>query len=277
MGAPDEAPGTRSLRLEIAVPGTPEQVWEAIATGPGITAWFVPAKVEAGEGGHMDLDFGPGLGVERARIAAWDPPRRFLAVTEAEGRPPLAFEWLVEARGGGTCVVRLVNSGFGDGSEWDAEYGATEAGWKLFLYNLRLYLTHFPGQPCSSILVNGMAAGPVSGVFEVLAAALGLDAGSREGERVAATATDAPPLAGVVERTSHGMLTLLTERPAPGVAFVVAETAGGEHASTSLYLYLFGDTAAELAARDEPAWRAWMARHFPMVEAAPAGDGAPAG
>jgi hypothetical protein len=174
-------------------------------------------------------------------------------------------------------VVRLVNSGFGDGSEWDAEYGATEAGWKLFLSNLRLYLTHFPGQSCSSILVNGMAAGPVAGAFEALAAALGVDGEAGEGERVTATATDAPPLAGVVERTSHGMLTLLTDRPAPGVAFLVAETAGGEHVHTSLYLYLFGDTAAEMAARDEPAWRAWMARHFPMVQAAPAGDGGAVG
>jgi uncharacterized protein YndB with AHSA1/START domain len=273
MPTHDDAQGTRSLRLEVEVPGTPEQVWEAIATGPGITAWFVPAKVDGREGGDMELDFGPGLGVERARIAAWDPPRRFLAVAEAEGRPPMACEWLVEARDGGTCVVRLVNSGFGDGAEWDAEYGATETGWKLFLFNLRLYLTHFPGQPCSSILVNGMAAGPAAEAFEALAGALGLDAGAREGERVAATAADAPPLAGVVERTSHGMLTLLTDRPAPGVAFLVAETADGEHVSTSVYLYLFGDSAAEAAARDEPAWRAWMARSFPMAEAAPAGDG----
>ena len=53
-------------------------------------------------------------------------------------------------------MVRLINSGFGSGDEWDAQYDATEAGWRLFLYNLRLYLTHFPGQPCASILVNGI-------------------------------------------------------------------------------------------------------------------------
>jgi len=57
---------------------------------------------------------------------------------------------------------------------------------------------------------------------------------------------------------------------------VVAETSGGEHVYASFYAYLFGDRAAEVAARDEPAWRAWMARHFPMVESAPAGE-APAG
>jgi uncharacterized protein YndB with AHSA1/START domain len=266
----DDTAGTRSIRLEIEVPGTPDQVWEAIATGPGITAWFVPAKVEGREGGVIDLDFGPGLGIDRARITAWDPPHRFVGLAEREGRPAFACEWLVEARDGGTCVVRLVNSGFGSGSEWDGEYDATQAGWRLFLYNLRLYLTHFPGQRCSSILINGMSTGPVAKAFDALTAAVGLEAGAREGQRVAATAADTPPLAGVVERATDGMLTLLLDEPAPGVAFLFAETTGGEHVYTSFYAYLFGDRAAEAAARDEPAWRAWMARQFPMVEAAPA-------
>ena len=34
------------VRLELEVPGTPEQVWEAISTGPGISAWFVPSEVD---------------------------------------------------------------------------------------------------------------------------------------------------------------------------------------------------------------------------------------
>ena len=55
---------------------------------------------------------------------------------------------------------------------------------------------------------------------------------------------------------------------------MVSEPAGGGSAHASVYTYLFGDGAAEAAARDEPAWRAWMQRHFPMAEA-PAGQ--PAG
>ena len=43
-------PGTRAIDLDIEVPGTPEEVWEAVASGPGITAWFVPAKVEGRAG-----------------------------------------------------------------------------------------------------------------------------------------------------------------------------------------------------------------------------------
>ena len=126
-----------------------------------------------------------------------------MAEVAHEGRPVFATEWLVEARDGGTCVVRLINSGFGSGAEWDAEYDATQSGWRLFLYNLRLYLTHFPGQACSSVLVNVGATGPADRAFADLAGGLGLPAGPGENERVAATAPDAPPLAGLVERASR--------------------------------------------------------------------------
>jgi uncharacterized protein YndB with AHSA1/START domain len=262
----DDPRGTRAIELDVEVPGTPEEVWEAVASGPGITAWFVPARVDGRVEGTVELDFGPGYGTETARITAWDPPRRFVAEVVHQGRPTFAMEWLVEARDGGACVVRLINSGFGGGADWDAEYDATQAGWRLFLDNLRLYLTHFPGQRCSSVLVNGRAAGPPERVFGDLAAALGLPPGAGQGERVEVTAPDAPALAGVVERATGNMLALLLEKPGPGVAFVAAEPVGDGSAHASVYTYLFGDGAAERAASDEPAWRSWMQRHFPMPE-----------
>jgi uncharacterized protein YndB with AHSA1/START domain len=268
----DTTPASRAIDLDIEVPGTPEQVWEAVASGPGITAWFVPAKVEGRVGGTAELDFGPGYGVETAQVTAWDPPRRFVAEVAAEGRPAFATEWLVEARDGGTCVVRLINSGFGHGAEWDAEYDATASGWRLFLHNLRLYLTHFPGQPCTSVLVNGHAAGPPARAFGELAATLGLPEGAVVGEKVAATAPGVPPLAGVVELAGDGMLALLLDQPTSGIGFLSASPGGDGSAHASVYLYLFGGDAAEVAARDEPAWRALLQRHFPPPE--PTGEGA---
>jgi uncharacterized protein YndB with AHSA1/START domain len=263
----DDAPATRAIDLEVEVPGTPEQVWEAVASGPGITAWFVPAKVDGRVDGTVELDFGPGFGTERARITAWEPPRRFVAEVAAEGRPVFATEWLVEARDGGTCVVRLINSGFGSGADWDAEYDATQAGWRVFLFNLRLFLTHFPGQRCASVLVNGQAAGPVERAFGELAGALGLPTGARKGERVATTAPGAPALAGVVERAEPNLLALRLEKPAPGIGFVMAEPMGDGSAHASVYAYLFGEGAAAVAAREEPALRSWMGRRFPMGQA----------
>ena len=39
-------PDELGLDVQIEVAATPEQVWEAISTGPGISAWFMPAEVE---------------------------------------------------------------------------------------------------------------------------------------------------------------------------------------------------------------------------------------
>ena len=111
----------RAIEVEVEVPGTPEQVWEAIATGEGIGAWFVPAEVEGREGGSIAYDWGGGMeggGV----VTAWEPRRRFAGEEEwppSEDRPGarIATEFLVEARGGGSWVVRIVSTGFGEGEE----------------------------------------------------------------------------------------------------------------------------------------------------------------
>src|SRR3712207_7585820 len=53
--------GRRSVEAEVEVPGTPEEVWQAIATGPGISTWFVPTEVEERVGGTVTANFGPGM------------------------------------------------------------------------------------------------------------------------------------------------------------------------------------------------------------------------
>src|SRR6185312_1607891 len=64
----------RTIVHEIEVPGTPEQVWQAIATGQGITAWFVPTQVQERSGGTIEHDFGPGMGSAIGEVTAWEPP-----------------------------------------------------------------------------------------------------------------------------------------------------------------------------------------------------------
>ena len=61
MPVKKDASGRHSVEVETEVPGTPEDVWQAIATGPGISAWFVLTKLEEREGGAIVLDFGPGM------------------------------------------------------------------------------------------------------------------------------------------------------------------------------------------------------------------------
>src|SRR4051812_48392100 len=108
--------GNRFVQAEAEVPGTPEQVWQAIATGPGISSWFVPTQIDGRVGGAVVASFGPGMDSE-ATITTWEPPHRFVA----EGRlgtepddPTIADEWTVEALGGGICRVRVVHRWFTD-------------------------------------------------------------------------------------------------------------------------------------------------------------------
>jgi len=134
-------------------------VWRAIATGPGITSWYVPHQVEEREGGTATASFGPGPEMQvPGRVAAWEPPRR-VVFDGGEGVGGLAFEWLVEARDGGTCVVRLVNSGFGEGQPWDDQYDDMVNGWRTFLLKLRLHMEHFAGRSAMPSLP--MAAWPL--------------------------------------------------------------------------------------------------------------------
>ncbi len=142
-----EESGRRSVQVEVEVPGTPEEVWEAIASGPGVSAWFVPTKIDGRVGGTIALEFGPGMEAT-AEILEWDPPRYLSAVAppQAPGSPPFATEWFVEARSGGIAVVRVVHSLFADTDEWDGQITGTESGWPAYFRVLRLYLENFPGQ-----------------------------------------------------------------------------------------------------------------------------------
>ena len=45
MSVKKEASGRRYVQVEVEVPGTPEEVWQAIATGPGVSSWFVPTEI----------------------------------------------------------------------------------------------------------------------------------------------------------------------------------------------------------------------------------------
>ena len=140
-GDPDD--DARAFALEIEVAGTPEQVWAAIATGPGISAWLQPTEVEEREGGTFSYDMGSGP--VTGTVTGWQPPRRFTQESSWEPARPglssvLATEWVVESRGDGTCVVRMVMSGFGDGAAGDNEIDGMADGMRAGLASLRAYL-----------------------------------------------------------------------------------------------------------------------------------------
>lgn len=253
----DTPPGNRPpIELEVEVDGTPEEVWAAIATGPGITSWYVHHEVEEREGGKAWASFGPGMDVD-GRVAHWDPPQRvvFDGGDPAEG---LAFEWLVRAESDSTCIVRLVNSGFLEGEEWTDYYDAMEEGWRMFLANLQLHCTHFRGQHATPSLPLGSWDGPRDDAWQRMTAALGLPRNPSAGEHIRVSGEGLPELAGTVVEARPHRLSLLVDSPAPGTAFIAAE-GRGETVEVSIWSYLYGDGGKQAVERDEPIWRAWLA------------------
>jgi uncharacterized protein YndB with AHSA1/START domain len=268
-----EPNGRRSVQAEVAVPGTPEDVWQAIASGPGISSWFVPTELEGRVGGVTTSHFAPDGSMDSlATITAWEPPHRFVAEGSDDmgpDGPTVATEWSVEARDGGTCVVRVVHSWFTSSDAWDEQFEWHTYGWLSFFRVLRLYLEHFRGQTGSSFQVMGAAPEPKEAAWAALTTPLGL-AGADAGERVA-TPAGAPPLAGVVEWAGQPAwpeeLLLRLDAPALGIAHLVPHPMGGQVYLT-LRFYLFGDRADDAVARAEPEWRAWVNAHVPMPVAA---------
>ncbi len=252
--------GRRSIQVEVEVPGTPERVWQAIATGPGVSSWFVPTRIEEREGGAIVADFGPGM-ESTSTVTRWDPPRSFAA--EGGGispeAPPMATEWIVEAKSGDTCTVRVVHSWFASTDEWDAQYGSVEKGWNAFFNILRLKLDRFPDQPGAAFDVAGTGEG-----WPSLATPLGL-ADATVGADVRSPA-GAPPLFGKVEFATEGderHLMLLTNEPGAGICHLFAMPMGGP-TYLSVRFFLFGDGAADAVAKAKPEWTRWFGERFPM-------------
>jgi uncharacterized protein YndB with AHSA1/START domain len=258
---PTTAPtADRFLEFEIEVVGTPEEVWQAIATGPGISAWYVPHTVEEREGGSATASFGEGPEMQiSGRVAAWEPPHR-VVFDKGDGEPGLAFEWLIEAREGGTCIVRLVNTGFGSGDDWDAQYDGLAEGWKLFLLNLQLHLAHFPGRAATSMLPMAMWAGSREATWARLTDALGIAASPSVGDPMSVSAAEAPALAGTVIEAASWRVALLLNEPCPGTAFIAVEGTG-QHVGVSIWSYLYGPDRDPIASRDVRRWQQWLDEH----------------
>jgi len=267
MSVKKEANGRHSVQIEFEVPGRPEEVWQAVATGPGISSWFVPCEFEEQDGKPvaMKLKFGPGM-EPRSALTAWDPPRTFTAQGESwRGAPPLATEWSVEARAGGVCVVRIVYSLFASTDEWDNQLEDAKFVFAGFLRTLMVYLTHFRGQRSTLTQFVAPFAGTEAEAWEAMTAALGLK-GARVAQPWVAPA-GAPTLRGVVEYiTEHPYDALLRlDRPGPGVAALgTFSFPGGGSTMVAMNVYLYGDHAEATVARETPRWQAWMQKRFPI-------------
>ena len=240
------------LRKEITLDATPEQVWEAIAAGPGIDAWFMGRnQVEPREGGTTSMTVGEHT-VE-ATVTAWEPPRRFAyRAGSPEAAEFMAFEWLIQGRDDGTCVLRLVQSGV-MGDDWETEYDALVNGWDMYLDQLAQYLRYFRGRPATPITVMGPGPGDADQVWPALTDGLGLDGPATVGDKVRLTPQGLAPIEGVVDYVAPDFLGV---RADDGLYRFIR----GFDGSVAVGHHLYADDVD--ARRTEQAWQAWLGRLF---------------
>jgi uncharacterized protein YndB with AHSA1/START domain len=241
------------VRKEIELEATPEQIWEAIATGPGIDAWFLGSmnEVEPRLGGNVRLDFGDAAG--ESTVTAWDPPRRFAHESAAAPDGTFhAFEYVIEAREGGRAVVRLVHSGF-LADDWEAEYDAVNEGDFMYLHLMTQYLMHFRGRRATVVSVWRLDEPDRERALAIFRGALGLPAAVTEGLPVRVSPVGLGPIHGVVDFVSRGIIGVRTDdalyrflHTPQNVAFL------GHH--------IYRDDIDPQIAKQ--AWQAWLDRSF---------------
>jgi uncharacterized protein YndB with AHSA1/START domain len=249
---------TEGRRLEkiLEFNATPEQVWEAVSTGPGFSVWFVPHEIEPGEGGKCRADFGSG-NVSEGRVLAWEEGKR-VVYGGAESDPGETLEYLIEGRDGGTTVLRFVQAGF-TAEDWEAEYHSK--GWDLFFHNLELYFDHYAGKPVANALAMSFTELARDAVWEKFHAALGVDPAVEQGDEVTLAPEGVEPIKGVVDLRYPGGLGI---RTADGLYRFGGEGADAWGMVTvAHYLYGTGRTSEQATAT----WRAWLEGLFPMPTA----------
>lgn len=162
---------TIDISTEIAVPA--DAVWAALTQADLIARWFSPTAE-----GHDDVvkfAWGPDMAWEDRIVDLGT--HRHLAWGDSEN--PMVVDWHLETKGGHT-VVRLVQSGFKDGAEWDDMFENTSAGWRYFLFNLKHYLTHHRGVPRAMAWTRRPTKEARPVMWDRLTGAKGLALGDRE-------------------------------------------------------------------------------------------------
>lgn len=239
------------LTEEITLDATPDQVWAAIATGPGVDSWFMGRNEVAGhEGGRNAMSL---LGFSNeSTTTAWEPDKRYaLRTDDAPDGTFMAFEYLIEGRDGGSTVLRYVHSGI-LGDDWEAEYDGLRKGTMMYLQKLAAYLRHFGDRVATyTAFLPGPAVADKAAVWSAFLDVFGLSGapGPAHLEIEGLATTD-----GVCDFASEPVY--LEVRTANGMYALI-------HGHLNNVIVQYHDFGSGLnQATVEAAWQAWMTRTF---------------
>jgi uncharacterized protein YndB with AHSA1/START domain len=153
MGRPFE------IRREVELDASSEQVWEAIATSPGLAAWFMPMEIDP----------------DSPMVTSWEPGRRLGVRTPAADDGSFqVFDYRLESDSPRRTRLRFSHSGF-TGDDWIDDFEAvTGAGWDMYLHTLGQYFVHFAGRAAVYLESEAPPASADPASWPRLVAALGL-------------------------------------------------------------------------------------------------------
>jgi uncharacterized protein YndB with AHSA1/START domain len=144
----------RIIRAEIRTKATTQQAYDAWADPEKIAHWFPDrAEGKAEPGATITWIFEKFNYRIPYEVLVVQPPEKFAIRWNP---PPGMSAGILEvtiAKEGGETVIRLVNSGFREGAEWNEEFEGTDSGWRMALALLKHYLENYFGASRSSFLV----------------------------------------------------------------------------------------------------------------------------
>jgi uncharacterized protein YndB with AHSA1/START domain len=142
----------KALIFEVTVPASRTEVWKAFTTSDGLSTWLTPgAVVDLRKGGEWTAHFPGGktgggtiLGFtpEKELILSAMAPEQFPAVRA--DRTTAKFQFIAK---GNSTLVRMVQTGWKTGEEWDKAYDYLAVGNAQLLETLlRRFVSGTPGK-----------------------------------------------------------------------------------------------------------------------------------
>jgi uncharacterized protein YndB with AHSA1/START domain len=135
----------RTVSREITLDAPAEAVWRALTVAGELTRWFPEyARVRPGPDGSIWMKW-EGMYEAESPVEAWEPERHLRIGFPIHGTVRLATDYHLESDGGRT-VLRVVTSGFGEGTDWKEWFDGVSTGWDFELRSLQHYLERHRGQ-----------------------------------------------------------------------------------------------------------------------------------
>jgi uncharacterized protein YndB with AHSA1/START domain len=133
----------RTIVRELVLRASPERVFAAWTEPAELARWFgTRAEVDLRVGGRWRFVWATGEGTEAHGTGVYrviDPPRRLVYTWEDNGAGPTVVTVELTPEDDGTRL-RVTESGFGEGDDWDRHYQDNSDGWTAELEELRAWI-----------------------------------------------------------------------------------------------------------------------------------------